>query len=91
MTNVAPPITKNSALTTSAAPGWLVVSSKPWGNVFVDGRAVGTTPLASVWLAPGAHRIEIRRDGFKPFLASVTIDSNREFRLTRVVLDPGTQ
>jgi hypothetical protein len=75
----------------SAAPGWLVVSSRPWGNLYVDGRLVGNTPQATVWLTPGAHRVEIKRDGFKSFLADVTIDANREFRLTRVTLDPTTQ
>lgn len=88
-----PPANTNSApvVATSAAPGWLVVSSRPWGNLYVDGRSVGNTPQATVWLTPGTHKIEIRREGFKTFLANVSIDSNREFRLTRVTLDPATQ
>ncbi|HKS05058.1 MAG TPA: PEGA domain-containing protein [Gemmatimonadaceae bacterium] len=89
----APPAGSNAApvVTTSSSPGWLVVSSRPWGNLYIDGRLVGNTPQATVWLTPGTHKVEIKRDGFKAFLANVSIDSNREFRLTRVTLDPATQ
>lgn len=88
---IVPRATTAPAIAPSAAPGWLVVSSKPWGSLYVDGRAHGTTPQTNLWLPPGVHRVEIRRPGFEPFVASVTIDSNRGFRLTRVTLTPATQ
>ncbi len=44
----------------STEPGTLVVSVVPWGDVTVDGRGVGTTPLAPISLPPGPHSVSVR-------------------------------
>ncbi|MDI1446528.1 serine/threonine-protein kinase [Polyangium sp. 6x1] len=44
----------------SNEPGTLVVSVSPWADVSVDGRSVGTTPLAPISLAPGPHSVVLR-------------------------------
>lgn len=44
----------------SNEPGTLVVSVSPWADVSVDGRSVGTTPLAPISLAPGPHSVILR-------------------------------
>ncbi len=44
----------------STEPGTLVVSVVPWGDVSVDGRSVGTTPLAPISLPPGPHSVSVR-------------------------------
>ncbi|MDC3955028.1 serine/threonine protein kinase [Polyangium jinanense] len=44
----------------SNEPGTLVVSVSPWADVTVDGRSVGTTPLAPISLAPGPHSVVLR-------------------------------
>jgi serine/threonine protein kinase len=44
----------------SNEPGTLVVSVVPWGDVTVDGRGVGTTPLAPISLPPGPHSVSVR-------------------------------
>lgn len=82
----APPLADSQA--TSAAPGWLVVSSKPWGELWIDGRSAGSTPQARVWLSPGTHKVEVARDGYKTFTASVAIVTGQELRLTRLALEP---
>jgi serine/threonine-protein kinase len=43
-----------------AAPGSLQVIVLPWGDVSVDGKAIGTTPLPSISLAPGPHSIVVK-------------------------------
>ena len=49
----------------------LVQARKDGGEVFVDGRKVGTTP-AEVPVNPGNHVVEVRREGARP--ASETIN-----------------
>lgn len=44
----------------STEPGTLTVTVLPWGDVTVDGRGVGTTPLAPISLAPGPHSVSVR-------------------------------
>jgi hypothetical protein len=39
--------------------GLLLVISRPWSNVKVDGRRLGPTPVR-VELAPGRHRLELK-------------------------------
>jgi serine/threonine-protein kinase len=44
----------------AAVPGGAdVVSTPPGASVSVDGRAVGTTPLAGLKLKPGRHQLEV--------------------------------
>jgi TonB family protein len=46
--------------TAAAVPGGAdVVSTPPGASVSVDGRSVGTTPLAGLKLRPGRHRLEV--------------------------------
>jgi PEGA domain len=41
-----------------AAPnGSLSVNALPWAEVFIDGRSVGTTPLANLPVVIGSHEI----------------------------------
>ncbi|MFO0729243.1 MAG: serine/threonine-protein kinase [Myxococcota bacterium] len=39
--------------------GELSLDAEPWGNVSVDGRGLGPTPLAHVRLSAGTHRVSI--------------------------------
>jgi serine/threonine-protein kinase len=43
----------------SSSPGTLMVVVNPWGNVSVDGRALGATPIAPVSLSPGTHTVVV--------------------------------
>jgi TonB family protein len=43
------------------------VSSPPGATVTVDGKAVGTTPLRGLKLAPGKRQVEIALDGHEPW------------------------
>jgi hypothetical protein len=43
-----------------AAPGFVNIYADPWASVAVDGKPLGSTPLAQVPLAPGVHRVRLR-------------------------------
>jgi hypothetical protein len=59
-----------------------LTSRVPGLEVFVNGERVGTTPLpASLALAPGAHRIELRRPGYATSVRSVELGPGSSGRL----------
>ncbi len=39
--------------------GTLTVTANPWGNVTVDGRSYGSTPMAGISLAAGPHTVVV--------------------------------
>ena len=42
----------------------IALESRPTGaQVFIDGRLVGSTPMAAVALSLGVHRLEMRQNG----------------------------
>lgn len=65
------------------AVGTLVADSRPRGaRVFVNGRAVGTTPVRLATLAPGRHEIRFELAGFRPWRTEVTIVAGSETRVS---------
>jgi serine/threonine-protein kinase len=49
-----------SASVDAATPGTLQVIVLPWGDVSVDGKSVGTTPIPAIQLAPGTHTVTVK-------------------------------
>jgi len=68
------------------APAKLLVSSTPWGILYVDGKPVGNTPLRDVPVSPGNHAIRITHEGFEPFEGSIEVIAGQELRLTGIAL-----
>jgi formylglycine-generating enzyme required for sulfatase activity len=69
-------------------PGWAEVSiaSEPAGaEVRVGGELRGRTPLALELMA-GSHRLELRLDGFKPWISDVQVQANEPLALGPVRL-----
>jgi serine/threonine protein kinase len=67
-----------------AAPrgrGTLVVNSLPWSEVYVDGRRRGNTPIPSLQLPAGEHRIELRTADGRTHRETVTIEPNTTARV----------
>ena len=58
---------------TPAGTGLLVVASEPWAAVRVDGRAVGTTPVAPLALAAGLHEVTFENPGFPTHTMTVRV------------------
>ncbi|MBK7533082.1 MAG: serine/threonine protein kinase [Piscinibacter sp.] len=57
-----------------AATGSVRIAVSPWGNVEVNGAAVGITPpLNELTLPEGRHQVTIRNADFPPFVATVTV------------------
>jgi hypothetical protein len=64
--------------------GTLSIDSDPPGEVFIDRKAVGRTPLMAPNLKAGSHLIWIERDGYRRFTRVVEVPADR---ISRVVAD----
>jgi len=60
------------------AKGQVHIAISPWGQVEVDGAAVGTTPpLTRLELSQGTHTITVRNEDFPPYTQRVQVDPER--------------
>ena len=65
-----------AAPSASGKPGTIMFTVKPWGEIYIDGRHVGTVPpLYKLPLSPGKHRIEIQHPDFPPHVRTVEVQS----------------
>jgi hypothetical protein len=63
-------------------PAVLLLRIKPWGDVYIDGEPKGTTPpLNRVWIAPGAHTVEIRHGRIKSLRMDLQLRPGEELEL----------
>ena len=83
-TPIPAPVTMPAAAPPPAGPGQMQVVVKPWGEVTVDGRPVGTTPLDRLTLSAGMHAVTVRHPLYEPWEGRVTI---RAGQTERVVVD----
>ena len=85
----APPVTVAAPPTTVAAePGQLQVAVRPWGEVSVDGRVIGTTPLDRITLPAGPHMLRVRHPLYEVWERPVAIRSGET---AKMVVDLPTQ
>ena len=47
------------AIPVQQPPGFLTINATPWADVFVDGKAVGQTPIGSLEVEPGTHTVRL--------------------------------
>ncbi len=83
-----PPPPRTRPAPVAPAPGRLFVGATPWGDVQIDGRAVGHTPLVALPIVAGWHHVGIVRDGFAPFERRIQLAPGEDVRLTGIVLEP---
>jgi len=81
-----PPPPRKRPAPVAPAPGRLFVGATPWGEVYVDGRLIGHTPLVALPIAAGWHQLRIVRDGFAPFERRIQVAPGEDVRLTGIVL-----
>jgi protein kinase-like protein/PEGA domain-containing protein len=63
--------------------GALAVDSRPAGaKVFVDGKMVGTTPMAIPSVAAGSHVVRLEHDGYRRWSSSVRVVASEQNRVT---------
>lgn len=56
--------------------GTLSVNAVPWAEVAVDGRWIGRTPLASLSLSAGSHRLIFRHPDFGELETVAVVTAN---------------
>jgi hypothetical protein len=71
----------------SAVQGFITVNTEPPGTVFIDGRDVGSTPVAEFSVSTGRHTIRVERPGYKTKSETVDVGANATVR-KRWVLEP---
>jgi eukaryotic-like serine/threonine-protein kinase len=82
-----PPPTTQPRPTTTTVPsgvGELQVVVRPWGQVDVDGRQVGTTPFPNLRLPAGRHVLRVRHPAYEDVERVVTVDAGA---FLKVVVD----
>jgi eukaryotic-like serine/threonine-protein kinase len=78
----APAAATEPAPVAAAAPGLLQLAVTPWGQVEVDGRAMGTTPpLTRLTLPAGAHQVVVRNGDFPAHTGNVTVGEDKPVTL----------
>ena len=68
----------------------LSISSYPWGLVTIDDDRVGNTPMVSLPILPGLHRVRIERAGYVAFDRVVRMAPGEAVQLTGIVLQVPT-
>jgi len=60
----------------------VALAISPWGEVFVDGKAIGVSPpLNEIELLPGSRLIEIRNGDFPPFSQRVDLKAQQRIKI----------
>lgn len=71
--------TAKAAALKAADQGTLRLRIEPWGQVIVNGRAVGASPpLKQIKLAPGKYKIEITNGAFAPFVTTIELKAKED-------------
>jgi serine/threonine-protein kinase len=68
--------------------GLLQVVVHPWGEVSVDGKAIGSTPLDRLTLAAGSHLVRVHFPGYEPVERRVLV---RPGQTEKLVVDFNTE
>ena len=63
------------------APAALLVVVRPWGELLVDGKLVGTTPLDWINVPPGTHGLRVRHPSRGTWEQVVTLEPGERRRL----------
>ncbi len=78
----AAPVAADTAPAAPPAPGLLQLAVTPWGQVEVDGRAMGTTPpLTRLTLPAGAHQVVVRNGDYPAHTVNVTVSEDKPVTL----------
>jgi hypothetical protein len=59
----------------------LQVRVRPWAEVRIDDKVVGTTPFAPLTLKPGAHTLEFVHPDFQPVRRKVTLAPGQTLKI----------
>jgi hypothetical protein len=62
--------------------GTLALNAQPWANVWVDGEAVGETPIGSISVPIGTHEVVFRHPEFGEQVVRTTVTASTPARVT---------
>ena len=79
--NVQVPPGKSVSVPVAVPNGSVSINATPWADVSVDGRSLGTTPLANLSLPLGRHEIVLRHPQFGERRQSITVTARTPVRL----------
>ena len=81
-----PPVVVVAAAPPSAPPpqtATLMLTVSPWGEIYVDGKRRGVaSPVATIEVTPGRHRVEIRNASQPTYMANVTVQAGDTQQIT---------
>ena len=68
----------------ATGPGTLRINTRPWSQVFVDGRLIGNTPQMNISLPAGSHRVTLVNPDFN-IRRSISVQIQAGQTTTRVL------
>ncbi len=72
--NINPGQTLSVQVDLVESSSWLALVVKPWGEVYIDGAHVSTTPIsAPIVLKPGKHRLVVTHPSLAPYEATIEL------------------
>ena len=83
-----PPRPRPSTPAAAIARAKLSLSTQPPGTLFLDDKAIRSTPILNLEIAPGRHRAQVKRDGFASFDTVFTAQPGEAIKWTRIALKP---
>lgn len=81
------PVAMTSPMVTPMAaggPGTLRINTRPWSQVYVDGRLIGNTPQMNISLPAGRHRVSLVNPDFN-IRQTISVNIQAGQTLTRIV------
>lgn len=51
------------------------ITAYPWGNVYIDGKAMGMTPVENIRLLEGNHLLRLENPRYQPITKTITIEA----------------
>lgn len=88
---VAPPVdakiakaeaAKQEAAKSTLTLGTVFLNIDPWGEVFINGKSIGTSPpVKQHKLAPGKYKLEVRNTSFTPYVSNIEVKAKEDLRI----------
>ena len=75
----------------AAAQGYVSINSNPPGNLFIDGRDLGSVPVIEQPVSVGRHTIRVERPGYKTKSETIDVPANNPVRRTYVLEPEGSE
>lgn len=79
---------KLSPVTVEVSPGTLAINALPWAEVWLDGQALGPTPIGNVKASIGNHEVVFRHPKFGEQRRTIVVGLSG---ITRVSVDMGAK